>query len=45
MATLDHLAVLKRARELAEQDGFVWKLRFQPVITGTKSEPLRLVSE
>jgi hypothetical protein len=32
MATIDEAAILKRAKELAAQDGFPWQLEYKPSV-------------
>lgn len=41
----DEVAVERRARELAEQDGYTWELIYKPVIPGAPIKPQRYLSE
>jgi hypothetical protein len=44
-ADLDETVVVRRAKALAERDGFAWELNFRPMAMTTKIELQRLVSE
>jgi|GEM_PF-5807424 len=35
----DATAIARRAKALAERDGFAWEISFQPVIPGAKIKP------
>jgi hypothetical protein len=41
----DDAAVVKRAKELSEQDGFAWELTYKPVIPGAPITSQRYLSE
>jgi hypothetical protein len=45
MPDVDEAAVLRRAKALAERDGFAWELNFQPVTPGAQAMPQPYLSE
>ena len=45
MAELDSTTVLKRAKALAERDGFAWEFDLRPVVPGGNIELRRPLSE
>lgn len=45
MAEPDEQAVERRAKELAEQDGYTWQSEFKPIIPGAPIRPRRLLTE
>jgi len=46
MARINDAAVIaKRAKALAERDGFAWEISFQPMIPGAKIKPQPYLDE
>ena len=41
----DDAAVEKRARALAEQDGYAWELTYKPVVPGAPIKPQHFLNE